>query len=832
MRHRHLLLAALAVVFYSFFGAQIALAAPKIDPALSARLSTLPGTAQLGVILTFKGDAVGEREVSALNALGIRTGVRMVNFPVIGVNATGAQIRQLMGWETLRSIYLNAPLNLYLNQTKPIIGVTRLRQDAELTRRNGGTPVSGRGITIAINDTGVDGTHPDLKYEPLNPAAGKTIQNVIVNPSDKDGLVVRTDATGNVLEGIVPTTYVENVITSDTNGAHGTHVASIAAGTGLASGGLYQGVAPGANILGLGSGGGLFVLGQIAAFDYAFTHQFQYNVRVINCSWGNSAVAVDEDHPINVASKRLHDLAQIIVVFASGNDGAAGPNSQNRWASVPWVISTGASDKRGRIADFSSRGTFGDAVVHPAILAPGTGGPASEGYTSAVVAARSRNNATANGLHEDAQIPPAFLPDYTQISGTSMAAPHLSGVIANILSADPSLLPEDVREILERTATPLGVYDTFEAGAGLANVHAAVDMAFNRLKPYGNFGFTGKGLALTKQDAGVIEGSVAQGATNRHDFNVPANALFTFVQLQWGAATGEDQVIVDNTKLILNDLALTVRYRDERATPQTQSASADQINLAGLFGAQETVKVEFPASGASTAEVVAGLAGQGQLTSQPYRLTITHYLYNPSEAGDLAALDAATRTKAYRLIYDRMMFAEGGAFRPSDALSRMELARALMFGARVMQYIPSQPSFTDITERTPDSLVAESLRREGLMGTTGTAFGPTVAVNRLEAAVALVRALRLASQADALKNTEVKVGAQPLIDNAQIPGPMRGYVQLALDKGLLEAYPASVEQTPTGLIAKPGPRFEPARTMTRAEFVNPMTRLLNLMFGE
>jgi serine protease AprX len=809
-----------------------ALAAPKIDPALSARLSNAQSASQLGIILTFKGDRVNDADVAALGGLGIKTGVRMQNFPIIAVNATPAQIAQLMRWDSLRSIYLNAPLNLYLNQTRPLIGVTRLRQDAELTRRNGGIPVSGRGITVAINDTGVDGTHPDLKYDVVNPAAGKTIQNVIVNPNDQDGLVLRTDSTGNPVEGILPVSYVENVITSDTNGAHGTHVASITGGTGQASGGLYQGIAPGASILGLGSGGGLFILGQIAAFDYAFTHQFQYDVRVINCSWGNSAVAVDEDHPINVASRKLHDVAQIIVVFANGNDGAAGPNSQNRWASVPWVFATGASDKRGRIADFSSRGIFGDAVIHPTILAPGTGGPTGEGFTSAVIAARARNNTTANGLQDDAQIPAAFLPDYTQISGTSMAAPHLSGVIANILSANPSLLPEDVRTILERTATPLGVYDTFETGAGLANVHAAVDLAFNPQKPYGNFGFTGKGLALVKQDGGTIEGTVAQGATNQHNFSVPPNALFTFVQLEWGAAAGENQVVVDNTKLILNDLALTVRYHDVRATPQNQSASADQINLAGLFGARETVKVEFPASGTTTAEVTAGLAGLGQLADQPYRLTITHYLYNADEAGDLSGLDAATRTRAYRLVYDRMMFAEAGAFRPAEPLGRMELARALMFGARVMQYIPGQPSFTDIAAGTPDALVAESVRREGLMGLSGQTFGPTVAVNRLEEAVALVRALRLTAQADALKNTDVKVGGQTIIDNARIPGALRGYVQLAIDKGLLEAYPASVEQTPTGIVAKPGPRFEPDRTVTRAELVNPLTRLLNLLFGE
>jgi serine protease AprX len=806
------------------FQARPALAAPTVDPELGARLAVAAPTDTFGVLLTFHGEQVADDQVAAVEALGITMGIRFVNFPIMAVNATPAQIQQMSSWASLRSVYLNAPLELSLHQTKPLIGVDRLRGDLELTRRNGGVPVTGGGITVAINDTGVDGTHADLTYNTLTPSSGKTIQNVMVNMSDRDGLIVRTDSLGNVVEGILPPVYVPGIANTDSNGGHGTHVASTAAGTGEASGGLYEGVAPGARIVGLGSGAGLFIVGQIAAFDYIYTNQFLYNIRVVNNSWGNSAVATDADHPINVASKRLHDRRHIVVVFANGNDGPR-PNSQNRWASVPWVISVGASTKDGRLAGFSSRGILGDPEIHPTILTPGTGGPASDGYTAAVVAARARTNLSQNGLDDDAQIPPAFLPNYTQISGASMAAPHLTGVVANILSANPSLLPDEVKSIVERTATPMATYDEFEAGAGLANVHAAVDLAFNPEKPYGNFGFEGKGLTLAETAGAEIDGAVASGSASTHTFTVPPDTRFTLVQLDWDGALGEDEVVVDNTNVVLNDLALTVSRNGQTA------ASSNAINLAALFGAREAVKLEFPAAGAYDARVSAGLLRT--VGDQPYRITVTHFTYDPDEISDVAGLDAAARQKAYRLVYDRILAADGGYLRPGDPLTRMELGRALMLGARVPQFLPKLATFTDLAAGSPEALIAESLRREGVMGLDGTSFGPTAPVSRLDQAVALVRALRLDARARALAGTTVTSGGVALTDNSQIPSGLRGYVQIALDKGLMQAFPAEVRQVAPGqFLALPGPRFEPSRVVARVEFLDPMTRLLSLMFGE
>jgi len=818
---RLLLVVALGAVF-----AQGAQAAPRLDPQLKARMSGAGASDLFGVILTFRGERVTDAQVAQLVALGVGGGYRMQSLPIVAVNATAAQVAQMAGWDSLRSIYLNAPVDLYDHQSNPLIGTDRLRNDSDLTRRNGGLPVSGKGVTVAINDTGVDGTHQDLTYNAASPASGKTIQNVIMNMNDKDGLLVRSDTLGNLVEGILPSTYLEGQPNSDTHGGHGTHVAGITAGTGVASGGLYAGVAPGAKVVGLGSGAGLFIVGQIAAFDYILTNQFVYNIRAVNNSWGNSAAHYDAEHPVNVASKALHDN-HILVVFANGNDGGSGPNTQNRWAVWPWVVAVGAARKDGRLAGFSSRGIFGDAHIRPTLLAPGTGVPNDAALTSDIIAARARVNPAANGLDADEQIPPAFLPNYTQISGTSMAAPHLTGVIANVLEAAPSLLPDEVKSLLERTATPLSTYDEFEAGAGLTNVHAAVDLAQNPSKPYGNFGFTGKGLALAQQDAPALSGSVAPNSTRTHEVTVPANARFTFVELNWGPSVGEGEVVYDNTNAVANDLALAV-IKDGRTV-----ASANGTNLGGLFGAREGVKLEFPEGGTYTVRVSAGVAGLGVVASQPYTVSTRHYLYDPAEVSDVSALDAATRVGALRLVYDRLMSADGGLFRPDDVLTRIELARALMLGARVPQFIPNRASFSDIAAGTPEALYAESLRREGVMGAGATTFGPAAQVSRLEQAVAQVRALRLDKEAKALAGTNVTAGGKPLSDNAEIPSALRGYVQIALDRGLVQALPAEIRQVAPGqFVAVPGPRFEPSRAVKRGEFVPAMVKLVNLMFGE
>jgi serine protease AprX len=103
------------------------------------------------------------------------------------------------------------------------------------------------------------------------------------------------------------------------------------------------------------------------------------------------------------------------------------------------------------------------------------------------------------------------------------------------------------------------------------------------------------------------------------------------------------------------------------------------------------------------------------------------------------------------------------------------------------------------------------------MSATGTTFNTIGSVSRLDLAVAFIRALGHDGEARALANTNVTFNGVVISDNAEIPGAMRGYVQLAINKGLLETYEAQVIQNGPGqFTVLPGPRVEPNNTVTRA----------------
>lgn len=406
---------------------------PEIDPVLLQVLQAAGSDQLIEAVVTFDHSPT-LTDLATVQA----TGVEIVPFrilPMLGVRGTTAQILGLFGLPGLRSIYYNSQLEYFLDESVPLIGADRVWNELGYT---------GRGVTVAIIDSGIDANHPDL------PFGGKVIQNVKVGPD---------------LFGSGPI-VVEGLSNTDTTSGHGTHVASTAAGSGAALGGKYRGVAIGANLVGVGAGEALAVLTALQAFDWVLDNRERYGIRVISNSWGTRG-SFSPDHPINVASKTAHD-AGLVVVFSAGNAGPS-PNTLNPFCVAPWVICVAAGHKDGRIlADFSSRGISGDSLYHPTITAPGVDIAAARATTGIVVNAFFAIDLIDIGT--DAVY-------YAVASGTSMATPHVSGTVALMLEANPGLTPDLVKFMLEETATPMPGYGAYEVGAGYLNAYEAVRTA-------------------------------------------------------------------------------------------------------------------------------------------------------------------------------------------------------------------------------------------------------------------------------------------------------------------------------------------------------------------
>jgi serine protease AprX len=269
----------------------------------------------------------------------------------------------------------------------------------------------------------------------------------------------------------------------DDNG-HGTHIAGIIAGNGYDSKGEKAGIAPKATLISLkvldrnGTG---TIANIIAALNWVAVNAKTYNIRVVNMSVG---AAVRESYltdPLTLATKRVTDLG-ITVVTAAGNLGTNGLGKK-QWggisapANAPWVLTVGASSTQGTLtrnddtlAAFSSRGpTKGDYLAKPDLVAPGTG-------TISLSAPGSLFYSTKLPALLPGKLPLGLLP-YLSLSGTSMAAPVVSGTVALMLQANPNLTPNLIKGILQYTAQSYKGYKPLEQGAGFLNTYGAVRLA-------------------------------------------------------------------------------------------------------------------------------------------------------------------------------------------------------------------------------------------------------------------------------------------------------------------------------------------------------------------
>jgi subtilisin family serine protease len=327
--------------------------------------------------------------------------VGLASGPAGGIDAAG-------GPPALPRVWLDGRVEAALAESVPQIGAPAA-WDAGY---------DGTGVTVAVLDTGIDTSHPDL--------AGAVVAEA-------------------------------NFTTSDTTGdrhGHGTHLAGIVTGSGTASDGTYVGVAPGVDLLNgkvLNDFGFGLESGIIAGMEWAV----QQGADIVNMSLGASPT--DGADPMSMALNQLSAAHDALFVVAAGN---SGPGSQTvvTPAVAEAALAVGNVSKGEDLHPVSSRGPrLGDYAVKPEITAPGTD----------IVAARSS---------EGTLPPPAQPVDefHIRASGTSMAAPHVAGAAALLHQQRPDLSAADLKAALVSTAVPNPDLDTFQQGGGRVDVASAV----------------------------------------------------------------------------------------------------------------------------------------------------------------------------------------------------------------------------------------------------------------------------------------------------------------------------------------------------------------------
>lgn len=376
------------------------------------------------------------------------------------IKAKSDQVVDIANHPDVEYIELVKPVEWTLDTSKQAIqadGIGDLLTG--LTDANG-APIDGRGVGVAVIDTGIDATHPDLPYN--------------------SGLLADPTVMANYkIESVSFQLNLVPLANTDTTSGHGTHVAGIVAGQGTADAG-HTGVAPGAKLYGLGIGETTTTLWTNQGLAWVRENHDKVDppIRVVTNSW-TTGTSYD---PNAYSSRLVRDLVAegVVVVFAAGNDGGDGSSirtsgeGQNPAEGVIMVGATGdgdAGDRDGPIRASSSRGQTTVPSSWPDLMAPGTNIMSAKAFVS------------TNGL--------GLFENYVAMSGTSMAAPHVAAVAALMLQADPSLSPAQVESILESTAYHFGDGGGYSStysdvrydgshhakGHGLVDARAAVEKA-------------------------------------------------------------------------------------------------------------------------------------------------------------------------------------------------------------------------------------------------------------------------------------------------------------------------------------------------------------------
>jgi serine protease AprX len=448
---------------------------------ISASLSGLLGTAAdalpMAVLVHGRDLATADAAVRQAGLTKLTT-FRRIN--TVAATGTAGQVRAARAVPGVTYVENNDPIRLFASS-----GTTATRSLAAQQTLVGanGTKLDGTGVSIATIDSGIDPTHPAFKGADGNTRVVRSLKGVCLTEDDP--------TTSCLLD--VPT-FVDTDLLAV--GGHGTHVNGIAAGNNytLADGTKVGGSAPGAKIVSLSVGAALLIIGADSALNWVLENHAHPcgadvpastcpPIKAINNSYGPSGGGAFDANSATVQLQRQLAAEGVVTVWANGNDGGDGSASMSNPPGMdptPGILSVasfndqGTGTRDGTVSDFSSRGAASNSATWPDISAPG------ENIASAC---RLYLPICSTGL-QPLNGPGALdLGTYNVISGTSMATPQITGIVAQLFQAAPSATPAQIENALKSTAykfqsgaayQAVGPYtSSFDKGTGLVDVVAA-----------------------------------------------------------------------------------------------------------------------------------------------------------------------------------------------------------------------------------------------------------------------------------------------------------------------------------------------------------------------
>jgi serine protease AprX len=292
---------------------------------------------------------------------------------------------------------------------------------------------TGTNISVAVIDSGIDPTHSDLAGQVL----AVNVNKFASGPADGYG--------------------------------HGTHVAGII--NGHDADGQYLGVAPSATLISVkvsDDNGQAYESDLLRGIDWVQLNKDTYHIKVVNLSVSSGVAASYAVSPVDAAVEHLWQQ-NVTVVAAAGN---LGPTQDAVWyapGNDPYIITVGCLDENqtaltsdDSLCPISSRGLTEDGFAKPDLVAPGrkivSALAAGTGGHGVVLAGEFPDRITADGAH-------------IRLSGTSMAAPVVSGAVALLLQRHGGLVPNQIKQLLVNTSRG---YPVQVDGAGALNIPGAL----------------------------------------------------------------------------------------------------------------------------------------------------------------------------------------------------------------------------------------------------------------------------------------------------------------------------------------------------------------------